>query len=305
MLIAGPTASGKSALAIAVARALDGEVVNADSMQVYNGLSVLSARPTIAEMAGVPHHLFGVVDPRRAYSVGDYLRDAATVLADIRTRGRKAVIVGGTGLYFRALTEGLVETPPVSMEVRARLESEAWSGVALHARLAQVDPAAAARLSQADRARIVRALEVFETTGRTLAEWQATGQGTALLPAGRWKGLFLNRERPALFRRIDARFLAMMEDGALDEVRSLMALKLPPNRGIMKAHGVPHLMGFLAGDMSREAAVALGQGDTRRYAKRQVTWARKFMADWEWLDDPAGWQRTNLPLSGTEAHKRR
>jgi tRNA dimethylallyltransferase len=283
LLIAGPTASGKSALAVQAAKVLRGEVVNADSMQVYSGLELLSARPTAAEMAGVPHHLYGFVPPERAYSVGDYLRDAAPVLADLKGRGKPAIIVGGTGLYFRALTEGLVETPAVPAEIRGRLEAEAAAGADMHRRLMAVDSAAAARLSPADTPRILRALEVIEATGEPLATWQARGQGTSLLAPGRWRGLFLNPDRAALFERIDARFVAMIAAGALDEVQALAARQLPANRGIMKAHGVPHLIAHLAGALPREQAIALGQQDTRRYAKRQVTWARKFMTGWTWL----------------------
>lgn len=282
MLIAGPTASGKSALAIEIAQAFDGEVVNADSMQVYSGLAILSARPDHAEMAGVPHHLFGCVAPGREYSVGDYLREVAPVLASIRRRGRKAVVVGGTGLYFRALTEGLVETPDVPAAIRSRLEAQAAAGEDMHALLARVDPHAAAGLPQADMARILRALEVFEATGKPLAEWRKQEQGAPLLAPGTWAGIFLNPERSELFARIDRRFLAMIEAGALDEVRALLDLGLPPNRGIMKAHGVPHLVAHLSGALSLEQAIERGQQDTRRYAKRQLTWARKFMAGWRW-----------------------
>lgn len=287
VLIAGPTASGKSALALEIAELIEAEIVNADSMQVYDGLSVLSARPSTAETARIRHHLYGFVDAGRSYSVGDFLRDVAPVLADLKARKKRAVVVGGTGLYFRALTEGLVETPTVPAELRARLEAEAASGADLHGRLAARDPAGAARLNPADTVRILRALEIVEATGQSLAEWQRAGQGAPLIAPGRWKGLFLNPDRAELFARIDGRFIAMIEQGALDEVRALMALGLPPNRGIMKAHGVPHLMAHLRGELSLADAIKLGQQDTRRYAKRQLTWARKFMAGWEWRSSAA------------------
>ena len=283
VLIAGPTASGKSALAISLAKALCGVVINADSMQVYRDLRILSARPTAQEEGEVEHRLYGFVAAGRDYSVGDYLRDATRALAEVRAAGKLAVFVGGTGLYFRALTEGLVETPAIPAEVRARLEADLRAGIDLHARLAMSDPAAAARLSPADHPRILRALEVVEATGRRLAEWQAAGQGAPLLAPGTWYGLFLNPDRAALGVKIDRRFEAMMAEGALDEVRDLMALGLAANRGVMKAHGVPHLVAHLRGEMSLAEAIARGQQDTRRYAKRQVTWARKFMAEWEWL----------------------
>ena len=283
MLIAGPTASGKSALALRLAENADAVVVNADSMQVYDALPILSARPSAVEMAAAPHRLYGFVDPGRAYSVGDYLRDAGPLVAELRSAGRRIVIVGGTGLYFRALTEGLVETPETPPALRAALEAEAAAGGDMHARLARLDTEAAARLAAADLPRILRALEVIEGTGRTLAEWRAEAQGAPLLPPGSWRGVFLAPEREALVRRIDARFAAMIEAGALGEVRALMDLGLPPNRGVMKAHGAPHLAAHLRGEITLAEAIARGRQDTRRYAKRQMTWAKKFMAGWAWL----------------------
>ncbi|HRJ68367.1 MAG TPA: tRNA (adenosine(37)-N6)-dimethylallyltransferase MiaA [Beijerinckiaceae bacterium] len=284
VLIAGPTASGKSALALALAETLGGTVVNADSMQVYADLRVLSARPTRDEEARVPHRLYGIVPAARAYSVGDYLRDAAPVLADLKRAGRVAVIVGGTGLYFRALTTGLAETPVVPQEVRERVEGLARHGADLHAELARRDPEAAARLSPADSPRIQRALEVFEATGTPISRWWQSHQSVPLLAPGRWQGLFLNPSRDALFARIDARFREMMGQGALEEVRHLATLGLAANRGVMKAHGLPHLVAHLAGALDLDEAIRLGQRDTRRYAKRQLTWARKFMPDWIWAE---------------------
>lgn len=281
VLIAGPTASGKSAFALFVAEAVNGTIINADSMQVYRDLRVLSARPTAEDEARREHRLYGHVPATLEYSVGDYLRDAAIVLADVRSRGLVPVFVGGTGLYFRALTEGLVATPEISEDVRARVAALAPD--ALHDALAAADPATAQRLHPADAPRLMRALEVFYETGQSLAHWQAGAQGEPLLAPGRWTGMFLAPERASLVERIDARFIAMMEQGALDEVRRLLALGLPVNRGVMKAHGVPHLARTLAGEIPLAEAIALGQGDTRRYAKRQITWARKFMAEWQWL----------------------
>ena len=286
VLIAGPTASGKSALAILLADLLGGVVVNADSMQVYADLRVLSARPSMAEEAQVPHRLFGFVPGGAEYSVGDYARDCAALLAGLHAEGRVPIIVGGTGLYFRALTEGLVATPEIPGPVRARIEAFAAAGGDLHAQLKARDPDAAARLNPADTPRLMRALEVVEATGQPLAMWQARAQGAPLLAPGRWQGVFLNPDRSTLIERIDRRFLAMMDEGALDEVRALASLGLPANRGVMKAHGVPHLLAHLAGGMTLEAAIALGQGDTRRYAKRQMTWARKFMTTgWLWVPE--------------------
>lgn len=281
MLIAGPTASGKSALAILLAKALNGTVINADSMQVYRELRILSARPSAAEEAEVPHRLYGFVTAGREYSTGDYLRDATAALAEVTAEGRVPIFVGGTGLYFRALTEGLVETPAIPLAIKAEVAAQPAADLA--AALARHDPVAAGRLNAADTPRLMRALEVVLATGLPLAEWQARHQGAPLIAPGAWRGIYLAPERDMLFAGIDVRFHAMMAAGALDEVRTLAGLGLAPNRGIMKAHGVPHLIAHLDGALGREEAIALGQQDTRRYAKRQLTWARKFMAEWDWF----------------------
>jgi tRNA dimethylallyltransferase len=281
LLIAGPTASGKSALALAAARALGGVVVNADSMQIYDGLRILTARPTPDEEAAVAHRLYGVVPPEIAFSAGDYVRLAAPVLAGLKAAGCIAVVAGGTGLYFRALTQGLVETPEIPADVLNQVADVEREGD-LHAWLAARDPARAAELAPADRPRLQRAAAVWLATGRSIKDWQADG-APPLLAEGRWRGFFLAVERPTLYARIDARFHAMMDAGALDEVRALARLGLPANRGIMKAHGAPHLIRHLAGGMTREDAIAKGQQDTRNYARRQMVWARARMADWRWL----------------------
>jgi tRNA dimethylallyltransferase len=281
LLIAGPTASGKSALAIAVAEAVGGLVVNADSMQLYDGLRILTARPTPDEEAAVAHRLYGCIDPQRAFSVGDYLRLVAPVVAEARARAQTVILVGGTGLYFRALTVGLVETPEIAPEIMIEVQ-QLGDGPALHQWLKRHDPARAAELQPADVPRLQRAAALFLATGRSMKEWLAETPPPLLAP-GRWQGLFIDPARGAHYARIDARFRAMMAEGALDEVRAILALGLPANRGVMKAHGLPHLAAHLRGEMSLEAAIALGQRDTRNYAKRQRTWARKFMADWRWL----------------------
>ena len=283
VLIAGPTASGKSALALDLAESFGGVVVNADSMQVYADLRVLSARPSLAEEARVTHEMYGFVPAWQAYSVGNYLRDMAPVLARLKAAGRTAVIVGGTGLYFRALTEGLIESPDIPSDVRARWQQAADGGEDLHAALAARDPEAARRLSPADLPRLQRALELHETTGEPMSRLWQTRQGPPPLAPGRWQGVYLSPPRDVLNIRIDARFLQMIEAGALDEVRTIATLGLPANRGVMKAHGMPHLLASLNGDLPLAEAIARGQGDTRRYAKRQATWARKFMAGWEWI----------------------
>lgn len=282
VLIAGPTASGKSAFAIALAQAVDGEIVNADSMQVYADLRVLSARPNADEEATVPHHLFGFLPSDQWFSAGDYLRAIEPVLMGIRSRGRLPILVGGTGLYFRALTEGLVETPTISQETQDRIAVLKGKGEDLYAALRASDPAMAERLNPADAPRVERALAVQMETGQSLASFWTERSGAPLLAQGRWLGLFFSPDRDALYRRIDQRFEIMIQQGALDEVRKLVAAGYIGNRGVMKAHGVPHLVLALAGEISLAEAVRLGQQDTRNYAKRQFTWARRYMKDWRW-----------------------
>ncbi len=282
LLIAGPTASGKSALALAVAQHTRGVVINADSMQIYDGLRILTARPSPEEEANADHRLYGFVDPAIAFSAGDYVRAIKPVLAQLKAQGRFAVIVGGTGLYFNALTKGFVAMPDVPVSIMQEVEAMQMQGVDLHGWLQREDPASAARLSATDIPRLQRAVAVKRATGRTLGEWQR--EATApLLAADRWKGVFLAPDRATLYERINARFHIMMAQGALEEVRIIQALALPANRGVMKSHGMPHLLAHLRGDMSPDEAIRLGQQDTRNYAKRQFTWARRFMADWQWL----------------------
>ncbi|MFG1223303.1 tRNA (adenosine(37)-N6)-dimethylallyltransferase MiaA [Xanthobacter wiegelii] len=281
VLIAGPTASGKSARALAVAERTGGIVLNADSMQVYGDLHVLTARPTVAEMARVPHGLYGHVDADTDYSVGRWLEDAKRALGEARAAGRLPVFVGGTGLYFRALTQGLAEIPAIPEAVRAEVRgaAEALDSAALHARLAAVDPASAGRLKVNDRQRVLRALEVIHATGRSLTDWQRDAQ-PPVLDAARCAKIVLEVDRDLLRQRIDARFEAMMEAGALEEVRALAARNLAPDRTVLKAHGAPALTRYLRGEMSLAEAIAEGQSDTRRYAKRQATFFRHQMPDW-------------------------
>lgn len=285
ILIAGPTASGKSALALALARARNGVVINADSMQVYGDLRRLTARPSEAEEAQAPHRLYGQVDGAVNYSVGHYLADVEAVLDETWAAGRLPVLVGGTGLYFKAMLEGLSAIPPVPEAVRAavRAQAEARGTAALHADLARRDPDGAARIAPGDRLRVLRGLEVLAATGRPLAAFQGTRRPGPLAGAACEK-IFLVPDRAALRARIDARFLAMMEEGALDEVRALRERRLDPMLPVMRAHGVPGLIAFLDGALTREEAVARGQADTRRYAKRQVTWFRHQVGEgWRWL----------------------
>jgi tRNA dimethylallyltransferase len=284
VLIAGPTASGKSALALELARKTSGVVINADSMQVYRDLRIITARPTQEEEARVPHRLYGHVDAAVNFSAGAWLTDAAKALAEAQAQGRLPIFVGGTGLYFKALTTGLSTVPPIPAEVRdgvrSRLER---NGVeALHAELAQRDPPAAERLNVRDRTRIARALEVVEATGRSLLDWHREGQ-PPLLPKDSFSALFLAPDRDQLYARIDARFDAMLGAGALKEVERLAERQLDPLLPAMKAHGVPMLMRHLRGEISLEEATVTCRADTRHYAKRQFTWFRHQLPDFEWV----------------------
>jgi tRNA dimethylallyltransferase len=284
ILIAGPTASGKSALALELAERSGGVIVNADSMQVYRDLAVLTARPTATDQARAPHVLYGHVDARENYSVGRWLGDAALALGEAEAKGKLAAVVGGTGLYFKALTRGLSAIPPVPDDVRVKVrgETEALDTTALHARLAASDPLTAAKLRPSDRQRVLRALEVLAATGRPLAEWQQGG-GNPLIPAGT-PAVFLSVPREELHARIDARFDAMLKAGALDEVRALADRGLDWRLPVMKAHGVPWLQRYLADDISLADAVMRGKGDTRRYAKRQETFFRHQLPGWKWIE---------------------
>jgi len=284
ILVAGPTASGKSALALDLAERLSGVIVNADSMQVYRDLRIITARPTPEEEARVPHRLYGHVDAAENYSVGRWCADAAEALAKVRAEGRLPILVGGTGLYFKALTQGLSAVPPTPPEIRAavRARLDAQGVAALHAELALRDPAMAARLRPSDKMRIARTLEVLESTGRSLSDWHRDGMPAILNPADTI-GLFLTPERAELYLRIDARFDAMLSAGALEEVRALDARRLDPLLPAMKAHGVPWLRRHLAGEISLAEAAEGGKMDTRRYTKRQVTWFRNQMPGWTWV----------------------
>lgn len=300
VLIAGPTASGKSALALDLAEAAHGTVINTDSMQVYRDLRVITARPTIEEEARVPHRLYGHVDAAVNYSAGAWVNDAAAVLAETQANGRLPIFIGGTGLYFKALTRGLSNVPPVPdavrQAVRERLERN--GSEVLHAELGLRDPEAAARLRPRDRVRIARALEVVEATGRPLAEWHAHGLPPLLPPQG-VVALFLAPDRKDVYERIDRRFETMMDRGALEEAGGLGHRRLDPLLPAMKAHGVPALIRYLAGELSREEAIAIGQIDTRHYAKRQFTWFRHQLPEFEWVapDAARAWLETRLGLS--------
>ena len=288
ILIAGPTASGKSAAALDLAQRFGGVVINADSMQVYRELAVLTARPSLAEMQRAPHSLYGTVPAGEPYSVGRFLKDAARALGDAKVEGRLPVFVGGTGLYFKALTEGLAAVPDVPPEIRAhwRAEAERIGTDGLYGELQARDPVMAARLRPSDPQRLQRALEVIDATSVSLAEWQGAEVAAVLHPQGLLR-IVIAPEREALYAAIDARFDRMIEQGAIEEVRALLALGLDPALPAMRAHGVRELAAYLAGDSSLEAAVEKAKTESRRYAKRQMTWARRFMQDWQWFPNAA------------------
>jgi len=299
ILIAGPTASGKSALALALAEELAGTVINADSIQVYRDLRVITARPTPAEEARVPHRLYGHVDAGENYSVGRWCRDVGEALNEIAAQGRVPILVGGTGLYFKALTTGLAAVPPIPAEirgqVRARMASE--GAAALHGELASLDPVTAQRLMVNDRSRISRALEVVLATGRSLTDWHREGI-PVLVDSARAAKIFLTCERKQLVARIETRFVAMLKAGALDEVRALERRQLDPLLPAMKAHGVPWLIRHLNGEISLNEAVAGAIMDTRRYAKRQLTWFRNQMKDWPWAGPEQAQKALETQLAG-------
>jgi tRNA dimethylallyltransferase len=293
LLIAGPTASGKSALALALGERLGGLIINADSMQVYRELRVLTARPSPADEARVPHALYGIVSAAEPFSVAAFLDYASKALARARREGRLAIFVGGTGLYFHALLRGLARIPPVPPEIRAEGTAlmAALGPSAFHARLASLDPAMAARLRPTDRQRLERAYAVYRATGRSLASWQAEPQ-EALLAEEDTARFVVMPERRVLHARAEARFERMVAQGALQEARALAALGLPPSSPALKALGVPALLRHIAGEASLEEAAVEAKTATRRYIKRQSTWLRRHMISWSWLHEQ--FSETNL-----------
>ncbi len=283
ILITGPTASGKSALAIDMAKRHNGVVINADSMQVYDTLHVLTARPFEADMQGIPHHLYGHVPASQHYSTGEWFRDAVEVLEAVRRDGRIPVFVGGTGLYFKALTGGLSDMPAVPADiredVRRRLQQD--GAEALHAVLSQKDPETAQTLRPGDGQRIARALEIFAATGQSIRVFQARQGPVAIDPDQALKIVVLP-DRALLRQRIDRRFAGMLDGGAVDEVKMLLSLDLKLEMPAMKAIGVPQIAAMLAGTMSKDEVVETASAATRQYAKRQMTWFRNQLDD-SWL----------------------
>jgi tRNA dimethylallyltransferase len=286
ILIAGPTASGKSALALAIAEHVGGVIITADSMQVDRELRILSARPTAEEEARVPHRLYGFVPAAEAYSTGRFVRDAADAIAKAQEDGRRPIIVGGTGLYFKALLEGLSPIPPIDDAIREhwRAEAERRGAADLHRELSTRDATMAARLAPADTQRIVRALEVFEQTGRSLADWQKV-QGVPVIEEDETVRLLMTLDRTTLHARADGRFDRMMASGALDEARALDALRLDPALPAMRAIGVRPLLSIVRGEESLDAAVEAAKVETRQYVKRQETWLKRNMITWKSISE--------------------
>lgn len=294
ILIAGPTASGKSALALDWARRDGGVIVNADSMQVYSVLRVLTARPGAEELAAAPHFLYGHVDPREAYSTGEWLRDVERLWQEGAFTGRRVIFVGGTGLYFRALLGGLSAMPAIPPEARER-----WRGrlqeegpQALHRVLCERDAEAAASIRPTDGQRIIRALEIVEASGRSILSWQGA-LGDPLVHSESARKIVIAPERGLLRERIDRRFDGMVADGALREVEALTRLGADPARPAMKAIGVREFQAFLAGQIALEQAIERAKAASRQYAKRQTTWFRHQLgADWERIAPVADAVRT-------------
>ncbi len=271
-----------------LAERLRGTVINADSMQVYRELRVLTARPTEADLERAPHRLYGTVPAAEAYSVGRWLEQASGAIDEAAEEGRMPILVGGTGLYFKALTEGLAPIPDVPAEIRDHWRDRAvqLGAEGLYRELTVRDPAMSARLRPTDPQRLTRALEVIDATGVSLAEWQGAAAAPVLAPELVVK-LVVAPEREAVYAAIDARFGTMLAQGALEEVRKLFALGLDQGLPVMRAHGVRELGAYLSGAASLDQAVAKAKTESRRYAKRQMTWARRFMTDWQWFPDPA------------------
>lgn len=282
ILIAGPTASGKSALAVDLAERTGGVVINTDSMQGYAILDVLTARPGAADLSRVPHFLYGHVHPSFAYSTGAWLRDVSRLIGEGRLAGRPAIFVGGTGLYFRALADGIPQMPDIPAAIRQHWRATMGECGApyLHDILTRRDPEAARQLRASDGQRIVRALEVLEASGRSILAWQKDG-ARPLIDRASARFLVIEPDRAALVDRIERRFDAMVANGALEEVRQLSALGLDPTLPAMKAIGVRELQAALAGTTSIAAAIERAKVATRQYAKRQATWFRHQLGS-EW-----------------------
>jgi tRNA dimethylallyltransferase len=286
-LIAGPTASGKSALALAMADAVGGTIINADSAQVYRDLRIVSARPSEEEQRRVPHRLYGYRDGADPCSAAHWAGEAKAAVEEADAAGRLPILAGGTGLYIRTLLDGIAPVPDIDPDIRAAVRALPVGEA--HAALRLEDPEAATCLRPTDTSRVRRALEVVRSTGRRLAEWQKERVG-GISGTVRLRPLLLLPPRPWLYARCDARFETMMSDEGLAEISSLLARNLSPSLPVMRAIGVPEIAAFLRGDASREETLAAGRQATRRYAKRQYTWFAH--------QPPARWPRFGLPLDG-------
>lgn len=297
VLIAGPTASGKSALALALAEHMDGALINADSMQVYRETHILTARPDETALARAPHLLYGHVGVHEPYSVARYQNDAAEALRRVRVSGKVAIFVGGTGLYFQALTQGLADVPkvPEAVRTRVRMRRETVGAGAFYNELAARDPDSAARLRASDTQRVLRAAEVLDATGKPLAHWQQN-RGTAPLAQFRLAGFVLSPPRGELYRRIEQRFDRMLAEGALEEAQSLKGLD--PALPAAKILGLRQLWAVLDGALTPGEASVAAKTATRQYAKRQLTWFRHRMADWIWIEAAASKDNFRRILKG-------
>lgn len=284
-LIAGPTTSGKSSFAIRLAKILNGVVINTDSMQVYQDLHILTARPFPDEMENIPHWLYGFIDGAQNYSVGHYIIDALKVLYKAKELGLTPIFVGGTGLYFKALLDGLSPIPeiPDSVREKVRAWTEGKETLELYKALKKCDPEMSEKLKSNDRLRIMRALEVFEATGYSLLHHHNKREAGILSKMNVHK-FFLSPEREVIRKKINERFLIMLKGGALEEVQNLEKRGLDPLLPVMRAHGVPGFIKYIRGEWNIEQAIEKGQSDTRHYAKRQMTWARHQMDGWDWVE---------------------
>jgi tRNA dimethylallyltransferase len=270
-VLVGPTASGKSARALAMTASRPTVIINADAMQMVSALRVITARPTPGEEAMAEHALYGVLPPQSPTSVAVWLKLVEPAIRKAWTMGKHPLLVGGTGMYLSALMNGLSSIPSIPADIRAAVR--ATPGASLHAKLLKHDPVMAAKLKPGDTQRLLRALEVVMATGISLDHWQKTGP-VKIFPEAQFTCFAMAVDRAALYDRINRRFETMMDVGALDEVQALMALNLPPDTPILRAHGVPELMAHLRGEMTRADAITQAQQNTRNYAKRQLTWIR-------------------------------
>lgn len=286
LFIAGPTASGKSALSLRLAKDLNGVIINADSMQVYDGLRIVTACPSEEDEAAAPHRLYRFLDPAETCSAAFWAEKARAEIDEVWDKGQTPIVIGGTGMYFKVLLEGIAKIPDIDPEIRAavRKECEKEGSAKLHAELTDYDLDAHARLFPGDSQRVSRAVEVFRSTGKALSDWQKEtepGLMQAEDEAGKILKLIINPEREILYDRCNRRFDLMIEAGALNEVAALMERNLDPSLPVMRALGVPSLIAILRDEVEKGAAIDDAKMQTRRFAKRQLTWFRNQFSTWE------------------------